>query len=199
MKKKTMVIDLDRCIGCYSCEVACKNENKVDLGVTYNKVLTMGPVGTFPNLEQYYLPSICQACDNAPCVEVCPTEATHIDENGVILIDKEKCIGCLLCMDACPYGARSFNKNTEVVEKCTLCEHLGDKDPICVTACCAKARYVGDAGDKNSIVNKKVADAGMHNTHSMPDEGNKPTVKYILHDKVAKWQKRTKWQFFPQN
>lgn len=195
-----MVIDLDRCIGCYSCEVSCKMENNVDLGVTYNKVLTIGPTGTFPKLEMYYLPSLCQSCKDAPCVEVCPTNASYVDENGVILVDKEKCIACMSCMDACPYGARSFNKNTQVVEKCTLCEHLkGDEEPACVKACCAKARFVGDADDPNSIVNKKIREAGEENVHSMPDEGNKPTVKYILHKKTAKWQERKKWQFFPES
>lgn len=200
MKKKTMVIDLDRCIGCSACEVACKMENNVDLGVQYGKVLTMGPVGKFPKIEAYYLPVLCQSCKDAPCVAVCPTGASHVDENGVILIDRDKCIGCLSCMEACPYKARSFNKNAKIVEKCTLCEHLkGDEQPACVKICCAKARFVGDAEDPNSIVNVKVKEAGAENVYQMPDAGNKPTVKYILHKKIASWQKRDKWQFFPEN
>lgn len=199
MKKKTMVIDLDRCIGCYSCEVSCKMENNVDLGVTYNKVLTMGPTGTFPKLEMYYLPSICQSCKDAPCVEVCPTGASYVNEEGVILVDKEKCIACMSCMSACPYGARSFNKTSQVVEKCTLCEHLKDEQPACVKVCCAKARFVGDADDPNSIVNKKIKEAGKDNVHTMPDEGNGPTVKYILSKKTAKWQERKNWKFFPES
>ena len=73
MKKMSMVIDLDRCIGCYSCEVACKNENHVALGVQYNKVFTVGPVGEYPDLEMYYVPAVCQACKDAPCVTACPT------------------------------------------------------------------------------------------------------------------------------
>lgn len=199
MKKKTMVIDLDRCIGCYSCEVSCKMENSVDLGVTYNKVLSMGPVGTFPEVEMYFLPTICQSCKDAPCVEVCPTEASYINEDGVILVDKTKCIGCLSCMEACPYGARSFNKNTEVVEKCTLCAHMkGDEKPACVKVCCAKARFVGDIDDPNSEISLKLKEAGAENVHSMPNEGNNPTVKYILHKKTAKWQDRKNWKFFQQ-
>lgn len=200
MKKKTMVIDLDRCIGCYSCEVSCKMENSVALGVNYNKVLTLGPTGTFPKLEMYYLSVLCQSCKDAPCVEVCPTKASHFNENGAVLIDKEKCIACLSCMEVCPYGARSFNAEAKVVEKCTLCEHLtGGELPACVKVCCAKARYVGDADDPNSIVNQKIKDAGKDNVFSMPDEGNTPTVRYILHGKTAKWQKREKWQFFPES
>lgn len=201
MKKKTIVIDLDRCIGCYSCEVSCKMENNIDLGVYYNKVLTIGPTGKFPDLEMYFLPSLCQSCDDAPCVAVCPTGASHINKDGVILVDHEKCIGCLLCMSACPYHARSFNKNTEVVEKCTLCSHLtsADDEPACVKACCAKARFVGDINDPDSNVSKAIKVAGKENVHSMPDAGNHPTARYILHKKTAKWQDKKSWQFFPED
>ena len=98
MTQKTMVIDLDRCIGCFACEVACKQENNVALGVHYNKVLSIGPMGKFPEIKQYFLPSICQGCKDAPCVKVCPTGATYKTEDGQILVDKEKCIGCKMCM-----------------------------------------------------------------------------------------------------
>ena len=99
---KTLVIDLDRCIGCFACEVACKNENNVPLGVYYNKVLSIGPVGKFPELKQYFLPTVCQNCRDAPCVKVCPTGASFKTEDGQVLVDKEKCIGCKMCIAACP-------------------------------------------------------------------------------------------------
>jgi len=199
MKKKTMVIDLDRCIGCFSCEVACKTENNIDLGIQWNKVYTMGPTGVFPKVEMYFLPTLCQACENAPCVDVCPTGASHINEDGVILIDREKCIGCLACISACPYHARSFNQNSEVVEKCTLCDHLQAPDkPACVKACCAKARFIGDFEDSSSPVNLKIDGAGKENVYKMPDAGNKPTVRYILSKETAKWQDKKTWVFFPE-
>ena len=156
MTQKTMVIDLDRCIGCFACEVACKQENNVALGVYYNKVLSIGPMGKFPDIKQYFLPSICQCCKDAPCVKVCPTGATYRTDDGQILVNKEKCIGCKMCMAACPYGARSYNADTNVVEKCTLCQHLqavGEK-PACVKVCCAKARFFGDIDDPESDVSK---------------------------------------------
>jgi len=188
--KKTMVIDLDRCIGCYSCEIACKMENDVALGVYYNKVLTIGPMGIFPDLTQYYLPTICQQCYNPSCVDVCPTGASYKTSEGVVLVNKELCIGCRYCMMACPYGARSYNAEQKVVEKCTLCEHLtavGEK-PACVKACCGQCRFFGDLDDPNSDVSRVLREAGEANIHSLPDRGNHPSVKYILHRKTATWQ-----------
>ena len=92
MTHKTLVIDLDRCIGCFACEMACKQENNVPLGVHYNKVLSIGPMGKFPDLKQYFLPTVCQHCKDAPCVKVCPTGATYQTEDGQVLVNKEKCI-----------------------------------------------------------------------------------------------------------
>lgn len=190
MTQKTLVIDLDRCTGCFACEVACKQENHVPLGMHYNKVLSIGPVGTFPDVKQYFLPAVCQVCENAPCVTVCPTGASYRAEDGQIMINKEKCIGCKLCMAAYPYGARSYNEKTHVVEKCTLCNHLQavGEEPACVKVCCAKARFFGDIDDPESPVSKAVKAAGPENVHTLPDSGNKPTVRYILHKKTAPWQ-----------
>lgn len=188
--KKTMVIDLDRCIGCYSCEMACKMENDVALGVYYNKVLTIGPMGTYPNIEQYNLPTICQQCYNPTCVDVCPTGASFKAADGTVMVDKELCIGCKYCMMACPYGARSYNAEQKVVEKCTLCAHLTavGEQPACVKVCCGKCRFFGDIDDPNSEVAKVLKAAGAENIHSLPDRGNHPSVKYILHRKTAQWQ-----------
>ena len=109
MSRNCLVVDLDKCIGCHACEVACKNENGIALGEYWNRVLQIGPHGTFPDLEQYWLPVQCQQCEDAPCVHVCPTGASYRDADGKVLVDKEKCIGCKYCMMACPYGVRSWN------------------------------------------------------------------------------------------
>jgi Fe-S-cluster-containing dehydrogenase component len=165
-------------------------ENGVPLGVYYNKVLSIGPIGKYPDIHQYFLPTVCQNCKDAPCVMVCPTGASYKTEDGQVLVNKEKCIGCKMCMAACPYGARSYNAEAKVVEKCTLCRHLqevGEK-PACVKICCAKARFFGDIDDPKSDVSKAVAAAGAENVHSMPDAGNHPTVRYILHKKNGEWQ-----------
>jgi Fe-S-cluster-containing dehydrogenase component len=186
-----LVVDLDRCIGCHACEVACKNENGVALGNCWNKVIQVGPVGTFPDFEQYWLPVQCQQCQNAPCVNVCPTGASYRNADNIVLINKEVCIGCKYCMMACPYGVRTWNATEKVVEKCTLCQELvvaGEK-PACVAACCGAARFYGDLDDASSDAAQAVAAAGASSVHALPGiGGNDPLTRYILSEKVATWK-----------
>ena len=110
MKKTTFVIDLDRCIGCHGCQISCKMENGVGLGACRNEVKDIGPTGTYPDIQLYFLPAMCQHCDNPSCVAVCPTGACHLEpEDGVVRIDRDVCIGCRSCESACPYQVNTFN------------------------------------------------------------------------------------------
>lgn len=118
-----MVIDLDRCIGCRTCMVACREHNSQPPGNWWNRVFTPGSdwhqsaVGKNGQLQMYFLPVSCQMCDNAPCVKVCPVAATYSDARGVVLVDFERCIGCRYCISACPYGVRQFNWQDAKKEK----------------------------------------------------------------------------------
>lgn len=103
-----MVIDLQKCVGCDSCTVACKVENRTPPGISYNVVLEE-EVGTFPNVRRVNIPRPCMQCDVPSCVTVCPVNATYKGDDGVVVIDADRCIGCRYCITACPYGARSFD------------------------------------------------------------------------------------------
>ena len=109
MARYAIVTDLNRCVGCLGCTVACKAVNGVPIGNFWNKVLRIGPFAneegaTFPNVYTYFLPVGCQHCADPECVKVCPTEASHVLPDGTVQIDKSKCIGCQFCAMACPYG-----------------------------------------------------------------------------------------------
>lgn len=106
--KWVMVIDLKKCVGCDTCTVSCKAENRTPPGISYNVVMEQLE-GDFPNIKSINLPRPCMQCDKPSCVQVCPTRATYKMENGIVAIDNDRCIGCRYCIVACPYGARSFD------------------------------------------------------------------------------------------
>lgn len=152
MANYAIITDLNRCTGCLACTVACKAINGVDVGSFWIKTLRVGPhpieggSGTFPDVEMYFLPVQCQHCENPECVKVCPTEASHIRDDGTVQIDKSKCIGCQFCAMSCPYNVRYLNEEERVVEKCTLCEQkiAQGELPQCVSECGGRARFFGD-------------------------------------------------------
>ena len=151
MTQYAILTDLNRCVGCLGCSVACKVVNGVEIGSFWNKVLRIGPFpdgegAQFPDVYTYFLPVTCQHCENPACVAVCPTGASHKLPDGTVQIDKEKCIGCQFCAMACPYGVRCLNETERVVEKCTLCEQkiAQGELPQCVAQCGGRARFFGD-------------------------------------------------------
>ena len=188
MKKITFVIDVDRCIGCKGCQVACKVENSVSLGSCRNPVKTIGPVGEYPNIQMYFLPTMCQQCENPTCVEVCPTGASYVNhEDGSILIDQTICIGCKSCNNACPYQANTFNEELRVMDKCTMCIQRREQGevPACVMNCCGGALHVGDVNDPDSEVSRLLRETGEEHIYQLRDFGNHPSVRYILRN--DKW------------
>lgn len=154
-KNFSFVVDCEKCIGCQLCAVACRQEYEVPEGVwrSWVKIIEKkSPAGS----REFYLPRLCNHCDTAPCVAVCPTTAAYKREDGFILTDYDKCVGCKYCMTACPYDARFIHPYHKVSDKCTWCDQRVEKGmlPACVEICPADARIFGDANDPNSEVAK---------------------------------------------
>lgn len=156
MARYGMLINTKRCVGCYSCRIACQMKN--DLSDTEGFIhFAHLENGTYPTVSNEVVPMQCMHCEDAPCEKVCPTHATHITDSGVVLVDETKCIGCKYCIAACPYNVRITIKETGVVEKCRFCWD-GDKpgDPACVKTCITGARVFGDLDDPTSDVAKAI-------------------------------------------
>ena len=107
-KKWAMIIDRQKCTGCGACTIACKNENNVPDGIYWASKISKTE-GIFPNVRFDYMPTLCNHCENAPCVKVCPTQAMFKNDDGITMHDPDKCVGCRYCMVACPYNVISFN------------------------------------------------------------------------------------------
>ena len=182
-KRYGMVIDLRRCVGCMSCQVSCKMENDVPLGV-FRSWVKIAQRGKYPDVKQQSFPRLCNHCDNPPCVSGCPTRASYRRDDGVVLIDYDKCIGCKYCIAACPYNARFVSPVRKVAEKCTFCAHRIDKglDPTCVRSCMGRARTFGDISDPKSEVSKLITENSVRALK--PEKGTEPSVFYIGLDRV---------------
>ncbi len=199
-KRLGLVIDLDTCVGCHACVVNCKewntggypaplsDVNPYDAGqhgAWLNRVHTF-EAGTGEDSRTVHFPKSCLHCENAACVTVCPTGASYKRaEDGIVLVDEDRCIGCGLCAWACPYGAREMDPVGGVMKKCTLCidriynEEIPERErqPACVNTCPANARHFGDLADPDSDVSRLVAERGGMDL--MPEMGYRPTNKYL--------------------
>ncbi len=222
--KFVMVIDVGACIGCRRCMWACKEENNVPdtisppwievfelkSGVTLTghpslHDLQDGATTSYtesPREGRWYLPVQCNHCDNPPCVKVCPTGATYKDIDGLVLMNNDRCIGCRLCVVACPYSARRFNWFTPeisndkvnplvpirpvgVAEKCTFCVHRvrQGKLPRCVEVCPVQARHFGNLNDPTGEVSK-ILKSNM-SAQLLEEANTEPNIWYITRGK--KW------------
>lgn len=192
-----MLIDLKKCVGCHACAVACKEAHGTPPGVTRSHV-ELVEEGTYPNTKRTHIPMLCMQCENAPCVEICPTGASQKREDGIVTVDKEVCIGCSSCMNACPYGARYLREDETgyfgeelneyetvmyevmpkgTVDKCTFCADRIDAGngevQACVAACPAEARVFGELEELKA---QAEAEGGYQ---LLPEEGTNPSVWYV--------------------
>lgn len=192
-----MLINLKKCVGCHACATACKEAHGTPPGVTRSRVERQVE-GTFPDVRKTMIPMLCMHCENAPCVEACATGASFKREDGIVMIDKDACIGCQACIAVCPYGARYYredetgyfgetlNEYEEVmyvvmpkgtVDKCTFCADridAGDgRIQACVAACPAEARVFGELAD----IQAQAEEAGGYQL--LPESGTNPSVWYV--------------------
>lgn len=200
MTQLALVIDLNVCVGCSACVTSCKEWNtsgeagsmtdfnpygKDPTGTFFNRVQTY-EVGSFPLTETVHFPKSCLHCEDPPCVPVCPTGASYKrKEDGIVLVDYDKCIGCKYCSWACPYGARELDEQEKVMKKCTLCvDRIYDmslpedrRKPSCVLACPTSARLFGDVHDSESEVSRIIREQGGYQL--MPEWGTNPSNHYL--------------------
>ncbi len=181
---KALIINYDICNGCYNCQVACKDEHvgndwtpyakpQPSTGQFWMKITDMVR-GTVPKVRVTYLHDTCQHCDEAPCIPACKAQAIYKRDDGIVIIDPDKCRGHRNCLDACPYRVIYFNWDLNIAQKCTMCAHLLDdgwKEPRCVDACPTGALKFAEEEDlKNEISKSEI----LH-----PEFEAKPRVYYM--------------------
>jgi Fe-S-cluster-containing dehydrogenase component/formate-dependent nitrite reductase membrane component NrfD len=178
MSRFGFAIDQRSCIGCHACTVACKEEHGVELGVfrTWVKYIEQG---TYPDTRRYFSVLRCNHCDDAPCVEICPTQALYRREDGIVDFDPQRCIGCKACMNACPYDALYIDPESDTAAKCNFCAHRVDMGlkPSCEVVCPTEAIVSGDLDDPDSEL-RRLIDTQASQVRA-PEQGTKPKLYYV--------------------
>lgn len=178
MTRLGMLIDLNTCIGCHACSVACKAEFDVPLGV-YRDTVKYVEEGSYPKATRHFIPVLCNQCEDAPCLDACPTGAVVRLDGGEVMIDEGDCNLNKFCMSACPYGAIYIDEDKGTAQKCTFCEHrtAEGRQPACVDACPTDCRIFGDLDDPSSEIAQRAA---AETTRGWKEEqGTGPRVMYI--------------------
>jgi tetrathionate reductase subunit B len=164
---KCLIIDIKKCIGCYNCQIACKDEHvgndwppytkpQPDKGQFWMKI-TEVERGTLPRVKVDWIPRTCMQCEDAPCAIACNEHAIFKRDDGVVMIDPGKCKGSQKCLTVCPHNAIYFNKEYGISQKCTMCVHLLDQgwdEPRCVKACPTGALIFGDHKELHELIDQ---------------------------------------------
>ncbi len=159
-----LLTDIDRCIGCFACETACKQEHNLPVSVKWIHVVRVGPKDIGGKLVMDFVPMHCRHCDNPPCMRVCPVDAISKRADGIVVYNEETCIGCKQCIEACPFGAAQFNPETGRAEACNLCYERIDQGlrPACVQNCPTEALVFGLPGDFTAQRRKQQAEGYLY-------------------------------------
>ena len=203
MARYGMVFDLRRCIGCNACVVGCKQENSLPDGVFFTRTLSQ-EYGVYPAVKRVYIPTLCNHCEDAPCEKVCPSGATYTRADGIVMVNKDTCIGCSSCAVACPYDQRTqlsaesfkdglfgtgqitpfeeqgYSRFTPgMVTKCDFCSGRVDAglDPACVVTCPTDARIFGDLDDPESRPSQLIRE--RNGRPPLPEKNTRPKVYYV--------------------
>jgi Fe-S-cluster-containing dehydrogenase component len=176
-KRYVMVVDTRLCVGCKACVLACKAENNTPDGYCRDWIVE-DIWGIFPNLRAEIRSERCNHCSNAPCVDACPTGASHKVEGGIVLVDHDKCTGCKACIASCPYDARYVHPEG-YVDKCTFCAHrvASGKTTACVAICPTKTLHFGDVSDPHGEVAQLLASRRHKVLH--PETGCEPNLYFL--------------------
>ena len=142
MERVSLYVNQKNCMGCHACEIACKQEHGLHVGPQLIRVLERAPK---------FMPIYCHQCGNAPCQKACPVDAIVTNDQGIVMVVQENCIGCRVCVDACPFGAMAFDETSALAMNCDVCVHrlAVGKQPACVTVC--DTRCISVTGTKKSI------------------------------------------------
>jgi len=203
MARYGIVVDLNRCTGCMTCVVACKEENLTRPAVWWKRILEIENA----SLDTItYLSHACMHCDKPFCAPACPANAIKERPDGIVLIDQKACTGCGDCIKACPYGVITINPTQDYFQgetipygktgethrvqipkkasKCTLCVHRIEqgKEPICVSGCPSRAKTFGDLDDPASPIRKKL----VQSVQLLPSKGTYPKISYIVPRNILK-------------
>jgi len=177
-------IDQRTCIGCHACTVACKTEHDVPLG-QFRTWVKYVDKGEYPDTTREMGVMRCNHCTDAPCVKACPTSALFKRDDGIVDFDNEQCIGCKMCMQACPYDAIYIDENTHTAAKCNFCAHRVDNglEPACVQVCPTQSIWMGDVDDPTSGISKFLSITPIN--VRTPEQGTRPNVYYVGADQTV--------------
>lgn len=178
-------VNLSSCIGCKACQIACKDKNRLEPGILWRRVVEVSGGDWvkrgqlwIDNTYTYFLSTACMHCEQPICLEVCPTRAVYQRDDGIVLIDPNRCIGCRYCEWACPYGAPQFDAAAGVMNKCDLCYDDVDqgKSPACVSACQMRVLEYGDVDEL------RARHGDLDDVYPLPDSTlTRPSTVFLPH------------------